>query len=188
MLLLCSHIFAETGKKLAGRLWALWESYGDTAHMEDMDAIRTGSAKIDGKSKTSPEARDMTITDESNGIPRKGEETEVANRWVAEWSGTAWSLCSGSWALFHDGKEIDTEIPFQGEPADTFGAYSSWYFGGDSGWMEEWDEYEDGMECDEWCDENREWLSTIAPETEWEEIFRAFQAEDFRPNSCGGCI
>lgn len=109
-------------------------------------------------------------------------------RWIAEWHGGAWSLCSGAWELFHDGEKVDTDIPFQGEPAYTYGTYSMWTFGGDSGWMAEWDEYEDGEYCDEWCDEHREWLATLAPESEWEEIFHAFQAEDFRPGSCGGCI
>lgn len=109
-------------------------------------------------------------------------------RWVAQWSGGGWSLCSGEWTLLRDGKEVDTDIPFQGVPADTLGSYMEWHFGGESGWDEEWDEYEDGSDCDEWCRENSEWLGTIAPQEEWPEIFEAFQAEDFRPMSCGGCI
>lgn len=109
-------------------------------------------------------------------------------RWTAEWTGHPWSLCSGSWTLYRDGKPVETDIPFQGHPAYTYGTYSSWHFGGDSGWVDDWDEYEDGMECHEWCDEHREWLSGIAPEEEWELIFGAFQADDFRPGSCGGCI
>jgi len=115
------------------------------------------------------------------------DETQ-SERWVAEWTGGAWSLCSGSWTLFHDGDKVDTAIPFQGAPADTYGTYATWHFGGDSGWFEEWDDYEDGLDCAEWCDEYRDWLATLAPEEEWEEIFRAFQTDDFRPNSCGGCI
>lgn len=113
---------------------------------------------------------------------------QAGDRWEAIWHGGQWSRCSGSWELLHHGKPVDTEIPFQGSDAGTFGTYATWHFGGDSGWVEEWDDYEDGMECGEWCDEHRDWLSTIAPETEWGEIFEAFQAEDFRRNSCGGCI
>ena len=129
--------------------------------------------------------RDMT-----DGMDGQIDEMtdENVERWEVRWSGGGWSLCSGIWELFHDGQKVETKIPFQGEPAYTHGTYAMWTFGGDSGWDEEWDEYEDGEGCDEWCDENREWLATFAPEDEWEEIFLAFQAEDFRPGSCGGCI
>lgn len=108
--------------------------------------------------------------------------------WVAVWNGGEWCLCHGTWELFHDGQRVNTAIPFQGRDAGTFGTYSYWFFGGESGWDEQWEDYEDGLATDAWCEENREWLATIAPREEWPEIFWAFQSEDFRPGSCGGCI
>lgn len=132
---------------------------------------------------------DMTLADDTMPDDELDDEQdgERFGRWEAHWSGRSWSRCSGSWELLCDGKRVDTEIPFQGEPAYTLGTYMSWSFGG-SDWCEEWEEYEDGEACGEWCDANREWLSTLAPESEWEDIFHAFQSEDFRRNSCGGCI
>ena len=118
----------------------------------------------------------------------KLHETEARGRWEAKWSGGTWSLCIGSWELLRDGKPVDTEIPFQHEDAGTFGSYAMWGFGGESGWIAEWEYYEDGLARDAWCDKHREWLSGIAPEDEWFEIFDAFQAEDWRRQSCGGCI
>ena len=122
----------------------------------------------------------------TNGTEVRAGEHD--GRWEADWTGVPWSLCSGSWILRHNGEDIDTDIPFQGEHAGTYGTYSEWGFGGESGWMEEWDEYDYGLECQDWCDEHRDWLSTVAPESEWEEIFLAFQSNDFRPGSCGGCV
>lgn len=112
----------------------------------------------------------------------------ASGRWEALWSGAYPSLCSGAWVLLRDGQPVDTRIPFQHEDASTFGTYGMWGFGGDSGWMEEWEYYDSGLECGEWCDEHREWLMTLAPEGEWADIFAAFQARDWRRGSCGGCV
>ena len=106
--------------------------------------------------------------------------------WTAEWSGSFPNLCFGTWTLYKDGAPIDTSIPFQNEEAGTFGEYATWSFGSD--WNEVWDHYEDGLDCDAWCREYADWLSTIAPQDEWSEIYEAFQAQDWRHNSCGGCI
>lgn len=106
--------------------------------------------------------------------------------WTAKWSGAYPNLCSGEWTLYHDGITVDTNIPFQGSDAGTFGTYPTWSFGSD--WDEQWDEYDDGMLCGDWCQEYEYWLSHLAPREEWGEIYTAFQAEDWRHNSCGGCI
>ena len=107
-------------------------------------------------------------------------------KWEAEWTGHYPCLCSGEWKLFKDGNELDIYIPFHKTHAGTLGIYSSWSFGDD--WCEEWDEYEDGLDCNAWCEEYSEWLTDFAPVDEWEYIFYAFQAKDWRHGSCGGCI
>lgn len=107
-------------------------------------------------------------------------------KYEAKWSGTYPCLCSGEWALYIDGKLCDVTIPFQGEPADTFGEYQRWYFGDD--WDEVWETYFDGLNGADWCDTYKDYLSQVAPKSDWDDVFIAFQSEDWRHSSCGGCI
>ena len=110
------------------------------------------------------------------------------SKWEAKWDGCYPNLCSGTWTLYSNGKKVDTKIPFTGRRghAETKGEYDSWSF--DDNWSEEWSSYTDGLPVDEWCEKYGFWLETIAPKEEWESIYSAFQAEDWRPGSCGGCI
>lgn len=108
------------------------------------------------------------------------------SNWKAEWSGSYPNLCRGKWTLYMDGDVVDTEIPFQGNEANTHGIYDEWYFGED--YDEQWDSYSDGLECEAWCKEYKDWLSTIAAESEWSDIYDAFNAEDWRLGSCAGCV
>lgn len=108
-------------------------------------------------------------------------------KWEAHWSGGWPALCVGEWALYEDGKEVDVEIPFQGESACTFGSHCQWYFNSD--WLEEFEEYEDGEEEEDWIESNKQYLREVTEdETQWPLIYKAFQAEDFREGECGGCI
>lgn len=108
------------------------------------------------------------------------------NIWKTEWTGTWPCLCCGEWILYKNGKKVDTNIPFGEDDAGTYGSYDLWSFGED--YSEEWEEYEDGMDCNEWIEAYKDWLKTIAEEDEWEDIFGAFQINDWRRGSCGGCI
>lgn len=111
------------------------------------------------------------------------------NGWYTNWSGSWPCLCYGEWMLYHNGEKIDVEIPFQGEPADTYGSYSQWSFGGESGWDEEWEFYEDGLGEEAWIEENIEYLKQVTDDDEqYVYIYEAFQVNDFRIGSCGGCI
>lgn len=105
--------------------------------------------------------------------------------YTTEWTGNWPCLCSGDWKLYKDGKLLDVDIPFQGEPAYTFGEYRTWYF---VNWSEEWDYYEDGLSCGEWTRQHKDWLSSFAPEEDFDKIYWAFQANDWRYNSCMGCV
>lgn len=107
--------------------------------------------------------------------------------WHAEWSGGFPNLCSGEWTLYHYGKKVDVEIPFQNEPANTCGEYQEWYFNGD--WEEEWGYYEDGLFENEWIEENIEYLKKITKDqVQYPYIYLAFKYNDWRYGSCGGCI
>lgn len=108
------------------------------------------------------------------------------SNWEAKWSGSYPSLCCGEWTLYMDGRVVDTEIPFQRNCADTYGVYDEWFFGED--YDEQWYSYSDGLKCEMWCDTYKDWLSTIAEESEWSNIYDAFNVEDWRIGSCGGCI
>lgn len=65
---------------------------------------------------------------------------------------------------------------------NTAGTYQRWHF---VDWFEVFEDYEDGLEYEEWLAENP-WANDLpAPSLD---IYMAFQAEDWRYGSCGGCI
>lgn len=108
---------------------------------------------------------------------------------TAEWSGKFPNLCRGEWTLIIDGKDVSEKIPAKIRKSHmrTFGAYDTWHF--DDDWNEVWETYDAGLSESEWIKENNPWLSSITTDQEvLGEIFRAFQSEDWRHNSCGGCI
>ncbi len=107
----------------------------------------------------------------------------------ARWSGSYPMLCFGHWTLLIDGEDVSEKIPedLRDESMNTFGTYQSWHFNDEN--MEEFDSYEDGMYCEEWIEENDYWLKNITDDYKVKEkIYYAFNAEDFRSRSCGGCI
>lgn len=70
---------------------------------------------------------------------------------------------------------------------NTYGTYQSWYF--DENMSEVFEDYTDGLECEEWIEANKEWLDGISEDISVQrDIFMAINAEDFRSGSCGGCI
>lgn len=106
----------------------------------------------------------------------------------AKWSGAYPCLCSGSWTLFVNGKNVTRHIPkdLKYSSMNTAGIYQSWHF---EDQQEVFDDYMDGLECDEWITENKKWLNKITSDADIQkEIFYAIQKQDFRALSCGGCI
>lgn len=119
----------------------------------------------------------------------------------AEWTGGYPSLCVGEWKLYRRHEEyldngtidiwyddISNLIPenLKYEPMDTLGVYSSWYF--DSDYIEQFEDYTDGMNFKEWCKDNESWIHLICKSEYYKDLYEAFQQEDWRYESCGGCI
>ena len=108
---------------------------------------------------------------------------------VAEWTGNPPCLCSGQWKLYMDGEDISFKIPeyLKRSEMNTYGSYDTWKF--KENWSVEWSTYRDGMKQDEWIKENKEWLDTISTDYSIQrQIYDAISEEDWRHNSCGGCI
>lgn len=103
---------------------------------------------------------------------------------VAEWTGEYPCLCCGEWRLTIGGVDWSNAIPIDKRYShmNTVGTYQEWHF---EDWQEVFEDYEDGLEFDEWIAENP-WVAELpaAPQ----DVFYAIQAQDFRPGECGGCI
>ena len=108
------------------------------------------------------------------------------NTYNAEWTGKWPNLCHGEWKLYFGDQELNIPIPFLCEPAETLNTYSRWYF--DDDWCDCWDSYEDGLPFEQWADKYKEWLTAWFETREWQSVYEAFQREDWRYCSCGGCI
>jgi hypothetical protein len=103
---------------------------------------------------------------------------------TAKWTGSYPCLCHGEWKLYINGQDYSHIIPEEKRHSDmgTAGTYQEWWF---EDWIETFGTYEDGMEYEEWMGEN-EWVLDL-PAAPFD-VFLAFQAEDWRSGSCGGCI
>lgn len=106
----------------------------------------------------------------------------------AKWSGSYPCLCFGEWTLKVNGKDVSKKIPedLRNSSMNTYGTYQSWHF---ENWLEVFEDYTDGLECEEWIEANKEWLDNISTDISIQkEIFYAISENDFRSGSCGGCI
>lgn len=104
---------------------------------------------------------------------------------IANWSGSYPTKCVGEWTLSVGGIDYSYLIPEDKKrtPMNTAGVYSKWYF--NENWTEVFEDYEDGLEFDEWLAENP-WVQEVPALAL--DIFLAFQDEDWRYGQCGGCI
>lgn len=106
----------------------------------------------------------------------------------AKWSGSYPCLCFGKWTLIVNGEDVSDKIPeeLRDSSMNTYGTYQSWHF---ENWMEVFEDYISGLDCEDWIEENKEWLNNITTDLEVQkEIYYAINSQDFRSGSCGGCI
>lgn len=103
-----------------------------------------------------------------------------------KWTGSYPCLCCGEWRILKNGIDVSQVIPNDITEMNTYGIYQSWHF--DDNWIEVFEDYEDGLECDDWIKANA-WIDKICDSyDEKVELFKAIQEQDFRTGSCGGCI
>lgn len=117
-------------------------------------------------------------------FPRQ-ESKEIA----AEWSGAYPALCRGSWTLTVNGDDYTWAIPksIRKAPMNTKGLFDfpALTDAGDLCW----ESRESGLDESEWINENLWWLLNISEEIETQrKVYRAFHEEDWRHESCGGCL
>lgn len=113
----------------------------------------------------------------------------------AEWSGSGFALCMGEWRIKYEGMTLKWPEEFeelQDGHMNTEGTYDEWHF---EDWQEVWETYEDGLSCEEWAVEYQDFIKALFKLNNLtytaelaEELYEAFKQEDFRSNSCGGCI
>lgn len=107
----------------------------------------------------------------------------------AEWTGSYPNLCSGQWILKVNNKDVSHLIPndLRTSSMDTYGEYGTWYFTSD--WDIGWNYYKDGLNCENWIEDNKSWLDKISTDLSVQrDIYYKISSEDFRCGSCGGCI
>ena len=110
--------------------------------------------------------------------------------WKAEWTGSYPNLCSGEWKLWYKGKRVALPPEQVGRDMNTLSTYSSWHF---EDWMEVFEDYEDGMDVEEWV--GQEWVKKMLDENDIPTcrsnaiaLYEEINKEDWRHGSCGGCI
>ncbi len=115
--------------------------------------------------------------------------TNVGNV-MANWTGEYPHLCNGKWQLKVNDKWVSDKIPkdLREDSMNTYKKYENWHFANDYREVVR-ENYYDGLKCDEWLAENKEWLDSITTdENVQKDIFEVINEEDFRRGSCGGCI
>lgn len=106
----------------------------------------------------------------------------------ASWSGEYPNLCNGEWKLVVNAEDVSDKIPKELKycSMNTYGTYQNWHF---EDWLEVFDSYDDGLDCEDWVASNKWWLNNITTNLEVQkEIYYAINSQDFRSGSCGGCV
>ena len=110
-----------------------------------------------------------------------------------EWTGSYPHLYFGEWIIKYGDLELDIPKEYKHSHMNTYGEYSSWYF--DESMCEQDEYYTDGLNFDEWINENRNWITDMFKNKDIEvtnellsDLFYKIQECDWRDGSCGGCI
>lgn len=109
---------------------------------------------------------------------------------IVKWSGKYPIYCLGEWTLIIDGVDCTECIPEDLRKIDmhTYGVYEGWYLS-DNGLFYIWEKHQNGFICNEWIDNNHYWLKNLPiEESEYPDVYKAFNENDFRMRQCSRCI
>jgi len=152
--------------------------------MESMMWMFTGDG-VKHTEKRTPEWYQKTLDRyREEGVRIATRQTKNEHTLTCLWTGSFPNLCRGEWLFLIDG--IPYQVPFQYEPADTFGRYCRDYWDGKD---EREDYYESGFGRDKWIKKYHKWLHSLplAP-AEYRDVYRVIRNQDWRYESCGGCV
>lgn len=114
-------------------------------------------------------------------------------KFKAVWTGEYPNLCHGEWQISYNRKKLNVPKEVKKSHMNTLGEYEEWSF--DDDWLEQFNSYMDGEDCDTWIEINEHWIKTMLSEANIEytielaeELFYEIQSQDWRHGSCGGCI
>lgn len=100
------------------------------------------------------------------------------------------NLCAGYWIIRIN--DVLITCLLKGD-METYGTYNTWYF---EDWCEKFKKYTDGLKFNEWIEsvKGKEVISLIENKNifltndQKKELFNKISEQDWRHNSCGGCI
>lgn len=116
------------------------------------------------------------------------EITKVKDLYV-QWTGFFPNLCYGKWKLFINGEDCSEMIP---EDRRNHSMYIEGASVFDFDLLDDGDalyeKYKDGLSCEAWIEDNREWLVKLPiGEDRYGELYDEFAKNDFIRGCCGGC-
>lgn len=110
---------------------------------------------------------------------------KVDNVFEVKWTGGYPIRCSGEWIILYKGSRVAIPEDKVSSHMNTEGSYDTWHF---EEWSDVWESYNDGDCIEAWLIDN-DWVFNITNDVdELDELFSKIQDQDWRHNSCGGCI
>ena len=117
----------------------------------------------------------------------------MAHKIEVNWTGKYPALCFGQWIISIDDKNFPIPSEIVKENMGTYKEYSSWHF---EDWQEVFEYYPDGEEFESWVRKNITWIKTGVDKLgitdftyeDLKNLYNKINENDWRSNSCGGCI
>lgn len=110
-----------------------------------------------------------------------------------QWTGFFPNLCRGEWKLFINQEDLSHLIPEEKRTKSMHiegASYLDFDIDLDDDELDAlYKKYENGLTCEEWIEDNKDWLVNLPIDKErWNELYECFKKYDFVTNTCGGCL
>jgi hypothetical protein len=111
----------------------------------------------------------------------------AANPFTAKWSAQGHNLCTGHWQISYQGLPLTLASKQADNHMNTYGIFSCLY--------PDDEDYAEGLSVEPWIEENADWLSELfeihnipfdSQYVLW--FYEAVNGQDWRCDSCGGCM